>query len=100
MQEGHDQEGEREGDHGRNDVVEDTSKHRLAERADTEAGGGNAELHRGDEARRPGDEREHRLGALASLLLELTQTGTASRHEAVLGRHEKRVQKDQSRDGE
>ena len=77
------------------DRVEDLGEHGLAEGADSERGERDAELHRGDEARRPRDDLEDVAGAAVALLLQLDDLRPARGHEAVLGRDEERVQEQQ-----
>ncbi len=100
MQEGDDQERERERDQGRKDRVEDLRQRLLAEGADGQARRRHAELHRRDEPRRVGDDLEHVACTPVALLLELADTRLPRRHEPVLRRDEERVQQDQRRNGE
>ena len=72
---------------------------RLAEGADRQRGDRDAELHRRDEARRVARDPQHGAGPPVALALELADARPPRRDEAVLGRHEERVQEDQARRG-
>ena len=100
VEERDDQERERKGDHRREDRVEHPGEHLLAESTNRQAGRRHAELHRGDEARRVGHDSNHRAGPAVALLRELLDSRPARGDQAVLGRHEIRVQQDQRRDAE
>ena len=88
------------GDHRREQRVEDARQHLLAESTDRQAGPGDAELHRRDEARRVGDDPQHGAGPAVAFLRELLDPRPARGDERVLGRDEVAVQQDQRRDGE
>ena len=75
------------------------AKHRLAEGTDCQARERHAELHRGDEPRRVGGDLEDEPRALVALVAELGDACPACRDEAVLGRHEERVQQQEAEDG-
>ena len=72
----------------------------LAQSTDGQAGAGDAELHGRDEARRVGDDLQHRAGASVALVGERLHPCPAGGDERVLGRHEVPVQQDQRCDGE
>ena len=95
VQERDDQEREREGEHGREDRIEDLRKRLLAQRTNAETRAGDTELHGGDEARRVGEDRKHGTRAAVALFLELADARPAGGHEPVLARDEEPVQQDQ-----
>ena len=80
--------------------LEEVREHRLAEGADRQRGERDAELHRRDELRRVAVILQHGARAAVALALELADARAPRRDEAVLGRHEERVQQDQAREGE
>jgi hypothetical protein len=82
---------------GRHPLVELARERRLAEGADTQGRERDAELHRGDEAARVARDPEHVARAAIPLVLELDDPRPACGHEAVLRRHEERVEQDQDR---
>ena len=95
MEERDHDESDRDGEEGGEDGVENRGEYRLAEGADSERGERDAQLHRGDEPRRAGDDLEHVAGAAVALLLQLDDFRPARGHEAVLGGHEERIQEQQ-----
>ena len=72
----------------------------FAEGTDTQARQGDAELHRGDEPRRVGDDSPHGAGAPVALIGQLLDPRPPRGHERVLARDEEGVQQDQRRDAE
>ncbi len=72
----------------------------LAESTDTEACQRDAELHRGDEPRRVGDDLPHGAGAPVALVGQLLDPRPPCGYERVLARDEERVQQDQRRNAE
>ena len=90
-------------DHGeerRHHRLEQVREDLLAEGADGQRGERDAELHRGDELRRIGRDLQHGARAAVPLALELADARPPRRDEAVLGRHEERVQQDQPGEGD
>ena len=87
------------GEERRHHGVELLREHLLAEGADREARDRDAELHRGDEARRVARDPPHGTRAAVALVLQLEDPRPPRRDEAVLGRDEERVQQDQARAG-
>ncbi len=67
----------------------------LAERTDGQRGERDAELHRGDEARRVARDPQHVARAPVALMVQLDDPRAPGRDEAVLGRDEERVEQDQ-----
>jgi hypothetical protein len=94
------EEGDRNGDRAREDRVERLRECVLAERTDAQAGGGHAELHRRDEARRVVHDPQHGAGAAVAALCQLVHPRLPRRHERVLAGHEEGVQQDQRRNAE
>ena len=92
--------GETEGQHAREDRVEDARDGLLADGTDAQAREGDAELHGGDEPRWVGRDLEDGAGAATPLLFELRDPGAARGDEAVLGRDEEGVQQDENADCE
>jgi hypothetical protein len=97
VQVGDDQERDHDGQDGREIRVERVRQRLFAEGTDTEACQGDAELHRGDEPRRVGDDLPHGAGPPAALIGQLLDLRPARGDERVLARDEERVQQDQRR---
>ena len=95
-----DQQREDDGEDRRHHRLEEVREHRLAEGADRQRGERDAELHRRDEPRRVAGDPQHGARPPVPLALELADARPARRDEAVLGRHEERVQEDQPGEGE
>ena len=95
VQVGDDEERERERDDRGRDRFEDVREDGLAESTDGQARDGHAELHRGDEARRVRRDVQDEARAAVALVAELGDAGATRRDEAVLGRHEERVQQEE-----
>ena len=91
---------EHDGEERRHDRVEAVGEHLLAERADRQGRDRHAQLHRGDEPRRVTGDAEHAARLTVPLVDELHDPRPARRDEAVLGRHEERVQDDQPGQGQ
>jgi hypothetical protein len=100
MQEGDDQEGDREGERGRHDRVQRPGQCRLAKGTDCQARAGHAELHGGDEAGRRVGQAQHEPGPAVPKPVELVHSCPAHRYERVLRRDKERIQHDQRRDGD
>ncbi len=100
VQVGDDQEGQDHGEEGRHDRVEPVREHLLAQGADGQRRDRHAELHGGDEPRWIGGDPEHRARTSIARVLELHDPGPARGDEAVLGRHEERVQEHQPEQGQ
>jgi hypothetical protein len=81
----------------RHPVLELARQRLLAESTDAQGGERDAELHRGDEPARIAGDAQDVPRAAVPLVLELDDPRPASRDEAVLRRHEERVEQDQDR---
>ncbi len=88
---------DRRGDAGRHvteEILEQPRHRRLADGAESQRADRDAELHRGDEVRRVGDDLAHDACALVALPDQLVEARVTHRDERVLRGHEERVPQD------
>ena len=90
--------GEDDRERRRHPLVELLRQRRLAERSDSERGERDAELHRGNEPPRIRRDAQDAARAPVALVLQLDDPRPPRRDEAVLRRHEERVEQDQESD--
>ena len=95
-----DEQSDDHGEDGGHHRVEMVREHLFAESTDGERGDRHPELHGRDEARRIARDPQHGTRAAVALVLQLHDPRAARGDEAVLGRHEERVQEHQPEQGQ